>query len=145
MNLMRWDPFHDTADIFQRFNHLLGRNAGNGEPAVGADWRPTANITESEHEYRIKAELPEVRKEDIQIELNGDMLSIRGERKIDNELKDDKVHRIESFYGSFARSFRLPEDVDTDAIKAESRDGVLTIHLPKTKASTPRTVKVEVG
>ena len=145
MSLMRWDPFQDTGDLMQRFNQMLGRSpVGSGELGK-VDWRPAADIIENEKEYLIKAELPEVRKEDIRIDLNDGVLTIRGERKLETEHKDDKVHRVESFYGSFARSFRLPDDVDVEGIKAESKDGVLKVRLPKSQQSRPRTVEIKVG
>lgn len=144
MKLTRWDPFQDTGDLIQRFNQMLGSPGTETSGALATKWRPVANITENDKEYLIKAELPEVKREDIEIEVHDDVLSIRGERKVENERKDDTVHRVESFYGSFARSFRLPEDVDTGAIRAEARDGVLHVHLPKTKPSKPRSVKVDV-
>lgn len=145
MSLMRWDPFQDSGDLMQRFNQLLSRSsAGSGELAK-VDWRPVADIIENEQAYLIKAELPEVKKEDIRIDLNEGVLSIRGERRLETEHEDDKVHRVESFYGSFSRSFRLPDDVDVEGITAESRDGVLKVRLPKREAATPRSVEIKVG
>ncbi len=145
MSLMRWDPFQDSGDLMQRFNQLLSRSsAGSGELAK-VDWRPAADIIENEQAYLIKAELPEVKKEDIRIDLNEGVLSIRGERRLETEHEDDKVHRVESFYGSFSRSFRLPDDVDVEGITAESRDGVLKVRLPKREAATPRSVEIKVG
>ncbi|MCC5867246.1 MAG: Hsp20/alpha crystallin family protein [Gammaproteobacteria bacterium] len=144
MSLIRWDPFQDSGDLMQRFNQLLNRSPMSSGELAKVDWRPAADIIENDKEYLIKAELPEVKKDDIHIEMHDGVLTLRGERKLDKEHKDDKVHRVESFYGSFSRSFRLPDDVDVEAISAESRDGVLKVRLPKTKAAKPRSVEITV-
>ena len=112
-----------------------------GAPA----WSPVANISETETAYLIKAELPEVNKEDVKVTVNEDVITISGERRKEAEHQDEKVHRVESFYGNFSRSFRLPEDADVAAIQAESRNGVLKVRVPKTPAPQPRTVEVQVN
>ena len=108
-------------------------------------WTPVANISETETAYLIKAELPEVNKEDVKVTVNEDVITISGERRKEAEQQDEKVHRVESFYGNFSRSFRLPEDADIAAIQAESRNGVLKVRVPKTPAPKPRTVEVQVN
>jgi HSP20 family protein len=145
MSLTRWDPFQDSGDMLQRFNQLLSRTAApaSGDTTAYA-WRPAADIIEKENEFLIKAELPEVKKEDIHIDLQDGVLSIRGERKMEKEHEDDKVHRVESFYGTFSRSFRLPDNVDVENITAEGKDGVIRIHVPKTEAAKPRSVEIKV-
>src|SRR5690606_26687671 len=100
------------------------------------EWKPLANITETDKEYLIKAELPEVKKEDVKITLEDGVITISGERKKEEEFKDANEIRVESWYGSFSRSFALPDDVDTKAITAESKDGVLKVRVPK--AATPK-------
>ena len=148
MTLIRWEPFRELDDIFSRYGPFLGRLA---KPARGhgrwrtPSWTPLANISETETEYLIKAELPEVSKEDVKVTVDEDVITISGERRKEAEHKDEKVHRVESFYGSFARSFRLPEDADVAAIQAESRNGVLKVRVPKTPAPKPRTVEVKVN
>lgn len=146
MTLIRWEPFRDLDEIFSRYNPLFGRAATRG--GSGADesaWAPAANISETETEYLIKAELPEVSKEDVKVTVDENVITISGERRKEAEHQDEKVHRVESFYGHFSRSFRLPEDADISAIKAESRNGMLKVRVPKTPAPKPRTVEVQVN
>jgi HSP20 family protein len=147
MTLIRWEPFRDLDDIFTRYNPLFGRLAARagstGEEATA--WAPAANISETETEYLIKAELPEVSKEDVKVTVDENVITISGERRKEAEHQDEKVHRVESFYGSFSRSFRLPEDADIGSIQAESRNGMLKVRVPKTPAPKPRTVEVQVN
>jgi HSP20 family protein len=149
MTLIRWEPLRELDDIFSRYSPFLGRlaNARQGVTEGGEmqSWTPLANISETETEYLIKAELPEVSKEDVKVTVDEHVITISGERRKEAEHKDEKVHRVESFYGSFARSFRLPEDADVTAIEAESRNGVLKVRVPKTPAPKPRTVEVKVN
>jgi HSP20 family protein len=150
MTLIRWEPFRELDDVFARYSPFLGRLAsaartGNVEQGEPAAWTPVANISETETEYLIKAELPEVSKEDVKVTVDADVVTISGERRKEAEHKDEKVHRVESFYGNFSRSFRLPEDADFGGIKAESRNGVLKVRVPKTPAPKPRTIEVEVN
>ena len=113
---------------------------------IGRGWtRPSAEISETDKEFLIRAELPAVKKEDVKDTIDGGIITIQGERKQEKEAKDEKVHRIESFYGSFTRSFGLPENVNAEAIRCESKDGVLTVHVPKSNLvkQTPKQIKVE--
>ena len=149
MTLIRWEPLRELDDIFGRYTPFLGRLPVNGfatgaEPEARA-WTPAANISETETDYLIKAELPEVSKEDVKVTVDEGVITISGERRNELEHKDEKVHRIESFYGSFSRSFRLPEDADVDAIQAESKNGVLKVRVPKQPAARTRTVEVQVN
>ena len=132
--------------MFSRFPSMLERWArlsGSGEKSI--DWSPSADISETDQEYLIRASLPAVRKEDVKVMVEDGMLTVSGERRQQDEQKDEKLHKVESFYGSFSRSFSLPEGIDASAIRAESKDGVLTIHVPKTRAETkkPTTIKVQ--
>jgi HSP20 family protein len=151
MTLIRWEPFREMDDFFARYSPFFGRVSGPrpaaaaGEQPEAAVWTPAANISETENEYLIKAELPEVRKEDVKVTVDEGVITISGERRHELEHKDEKVHRIESFYGSFTRSFRLPEDADVAAIQAESRNGILKIRVPKKPAARARTVEVQVN
>lgn len=110
-----------------------------------ADWTPSVDISETEGEYIIKAELPEVKKEDVKITLEEGVLSIQGERKHEKEEKGKKFHRIERAYGRFVRSFVVPDYVDEAKIKAEYQDGVLHLHLPKSEKAKPRAIEVKVA
>jgi len=151
MTLIRWEPFRELDDIFARYNPFLsrlpgGRMAGTVEQADEMPtWTPVANISETETEYLIKAELPEVGKEDVKVTVNEDVITISGERRKEVEQQSEKIHRIESFYGNFSRSFRLPDDADVASIQAESRNGILKVRVPKKPAARARTVEVQVN
>jgi len=146
MNVIRWEPFGAMEDMVNRFPSMFERWArlsGGGEKGTG--WSPSVDISETDQEYLIRAALPAVRKEDVNVTVEDGMLTVSGERRQQQQQKDEKFHKVESFYGSFSRSFSLPEGTDPAAIKAESKDGVLTIHVPKTKteARKPTTIKVQ--
>jgi HSP20 family protein len=150
MTLIRWEPFRELDDFVARCSPFLGRLPGGrfaaaGEQPEAAVWTPAANISETESEYLIKAELPEVRKEDVKVTVDEGVITISGERRNELEHKDEKVHRIESFYGTFTRSFRLPDNADVASIHAESRNGILKIRVPKKPAARARTVEVQVN
>lgn len=151
MTLIRWEPFREMDDFFARCSPFFGRvqgrdlQAGAADRSALASWMPVANVSETDAGYLIKAELPEVRKEDVKVTVDEGVITLSGERRNEQEHKDEKVHRIESCYGSFSRSFRLPEDADIEAIQAESRDGVLRIRVPKKPAARARTVEVQVN
>jgi|SRR5581483_1033310 len=148
-NLVRWNPFSE----FDRMDHTLNRMmrkalSGWPRPALEGEtfeWSPSADISENEKEYLIRAELPAVKKEDVKVTVDRGMITIEGERKQQKEEKSEKHHQIESFYGSFSRSFALPEDVNADAIRCEDKDGVLTVHLPKneTYKTKPKQITVQ--
>ncbi len=151
MTLIRWEPLRELDDLFTRYSPFFGRVPGGRAAGPATDqsdmpaWTPVANISETDDAYLIKAELPEVSKEDVKVTVDEDVITIAGERRKEAEHKDEKVHRIESFYGSFSRSFRLPEDADVSAIQAESKNGVLKVRVPKKPAARPRTVEVQVN
>lgn len=143
MNIVRWEPFREMEDVFRQYSPFFARSArrNGGE---GAAWSPVADITETDKEYLIKAELPEVKKEDVKITLDDGIITIAGERRMEKELKEANEIRVESFYGTFARSFSLPEHIDAAAIQAEQKDGVLKVRIPKTKEAAPRKIAIEV-
>jgi HSP20 family protein len=146
MNLMRWEPFKAMEDMFN-LNRFPGFFAGGPRPMSGEyfEWSPPVDISETGEEYLIRASLPAVRKEDVEVTYADGMLTLSGERRQKEEVKDEKFHKVETFYGNFSRSFVLPEAIEADAIRAESKDGVLTVHVPKTKVETkkPTTIKVQ--
>ena len=109
------------------------------------EWSPSVDISETGQEYLIRAGLPAVKKEDVHITFENGMLTVSGERKQKEEEKKEKFHRVETYYGSFSRSFTLPENVDAAAIRAESKDGIITIHVPKTKTEVkkPKEIKIQ--
>jgi HSP20 family protein len=142
MSLIRWNPLGDLDDLFARFPRGLPRTSSL--LAEGVDWRPAANITENSNEYTIKADLPEVKKEDIDVTVSNGVLTLSGERRYEKSSDDEKEHRRETFHGTFQRSFALPDDVDVDAIKADTKDGVLIVHLPKRAEKKPESVRISV-
>jgi len=147
--LTRWEPFREMEDIQNRLSTLFGRapiRRGNGREEITlADWSPLADITEDEKEYLIKAELPELKREDVKVTVENGVLTMSGERKFEKEEKKKKFHRVERGYGSFMRSFTLPDDADASRVKAEFKDGVLTVHLPKNEKARPKQIEVKVA
>lgn len=149
MSLVRWDPFRELEDMTERLNRVFARPsaraAGGKEHLTVADWIPSVDISETDQEYLIKAELPEVKKEDVRVTVEDGVLTIQGERHQEKEDKGRKYHRVERSYGTFMRSFTLPESVDETGVKAEYKDGVLTLHLPKVEKVKPKAIEVKVG
>ncbi len=144
MSLIRWNPLGDLDDLFAGIPRAFGSRQ-SALPAEGVEWRPAANITENDKEYTIKADLPEVKKDDIEVTVANGVLTLSGERRYEKSTEDEREHRRETFHGSFQRSFALPEDVDVEAIKADTKDGVLVVHLPKQPAKKPQSVKIDVS
>jgi HSP20 family protein len=148
MTLVRWDPFRELEDMSERLNRVFSRpsarNSGKENLTV-ADWMPTVDISETETEYLIKAELPEVKKEDVKVTVENGVLTLQGERRQEKEEKGKRYHRVERSYGSFVRSFSLPETVDEAAVKADYKDGVLNLHLPKSEKVKPKAIDVKVA
>ena len=147
-NLVRWDPFSDINRIDRTFNRMM-RRAFSGWPRLAVEgetveWSPSADISETDKEYLIRAELPAVKKEDVKVTVDGGMITIEGERKQQKEEKGEKYHQMESFYGSFSRSFTLPDDVNAEAIRCEDKDGVLAVHLPKTETHKAKPKQITV-
>jgi len=146
--LMRWDPFRELEEMSDRLNRMFARPAArtNGkETMIVADWVPTVDISETDGEYEIKAEIPDVKKEDVKVTLEDGVLTIQGERKREKEEKGKKYHRVERSYGSFVRSFGLPDLIDEEKVKAEFKDGLLNLHLPKSEKAKPKAIEVKVG
>jgi len=145
MSLVRWDPF---ADMDTLFNRLMPSGFARWPqlPSNGnkLEWAPSADISETDQEYVIRASLPAVRKEDVQVTVDAGMITIKGERKQQKDDKTEKFHRVESFYGSFERSFSLPDNVNSDAIRCESKDGVLTVHIPKVEPHKAKPKQISV-
>lgn len=148
MSLIRWDPFSDMDAMLNRM--LSGNLARLPRFALGSqegrkiEWSPSADISETDKEYVIRAELPAVKKEDVQVTFEDSMITIKGERRQQKENKDEKYHRVESFYGTFERTFSLPDNVNSDAIRCESRDGILTVHIPKIEIVKQKAKQINV-
>lgn len=146
--LMRWDPFRELEEMSERLNRAFARPVArtNGkETLTVADWVPTVDISETEGEYLIKAELPEVKKDDVKVTLEDGVLTITGNRRQEKEEKTTKYHRVERSYGTFVRSFSLPDLVDETGVKAEFKDGMLNLHIPKSEKAKPRAIEVKVA
>ena len=146
MRVIKWEPFRDIDDMFDRVLADTMRRwprTSNDERRV-YDWAPAADVSETDGEYLIKAELPEVRKDDLNITVQEGVLTLAGERKAEKREENEKLHRIERFHGSFSRRFTLPDDADEQGIKAESKDGVLVIHIPKQKVAHPQPRQIQV-
>jgi len=141
MNIVNWEPFREMENLFNRYSRLARRSVLNGDLET---WTPSADISETDREYLIKANLPEVKKEDVKVTLESGALTISGERKQEKQEKGENEIRVESFYGTFSRTFQLPDNVDAGNVRAESKDGVLKIHIPKKEAAKSRTVSIDV-
>lgn len=145
MSIIRWDPFGEVDTFFNRmvsgqfWPRLSVENKGGT-----VQWSPSADISETEKEYLIRAELPAVRKEDIQVTVDNGVITIKGERKQQKEDKNEKFHRVENFYGSFERSFAIPENVKPDAIHCDSKEGVLSVHIPKAEVSKQKPKQIAI-
>jgi len=107
-------------------------------------WAPTPNVSETDSEYHVRADLPAVKKEDVSVTIDNDVLTIAGERTFEKEEKSEKVHRRESFRGPFSRSLSLPDHANASGIRAESKDGVLTVHVPKTKTERTKAIEIKI-
>jgi len=145
----QWNPWKELEDVEKRLSALWGspqgKVEGQKEAISVAEWSPLVDITEDEKEYLIKAELPEVKREDVKLTVQDNVLAISGERRYEKEEKNKKYHRVERAYGNFLRSFTLPEDADGSKVSAEYKDGVLKVHLPKSEKATPKSIEVKVS
>ena len=139
-------PFRGATTLQEQINHLFGDGMGHtGQESNLTPWAPAVDIFETEHELVVKADLPDVNPQDLDIRVENNILTIRGDRKFDNKVSEDNYLRVERACGSFSRSFSLANSVNSDAIKADYHDGVLTLSLPKTEEAKPKQIKVNVG
>lgn len=148
--LKRWNRMKDMEAFQQRLDSFMSSAPTLGperqqEPLAVVEWSPLVDISEDDKEYRIKAELPEVKKADVKVTAEAGTLTIMGERKFEAEEKGRKFHRVERAYGSFGRSFSLPDDANPVKVTAEFKDGVLTVHLIKDEKAKPQQVEVKVS
>ena len=145
MQLTKWDPFREMEDVFDRYTKgLTWPRFGRQEIMTHGDWVPRVDIAETEKEFVIKVEVPEIKKEDVKISVDNGVLNIHGERKQEKEEKGKKFHRVERFYGSFTRSFTLPDNADETKIEASFKDGMLNVQIPKTEKSKPKAIDVKI-
>ncbi len=144
MALIKWEPMREFEDLMDRYTRAMGWPARANETVTRGDWLPRVDIVETDNEFVIKAEIPEVQKEDVKVTVDNGVLSIQGERRQEKDERKEKYHRVERSYGSFVRSFSLPENVDDSAIKAVFKDGMLNLTLPKTAAARPKSLEIAV-
>jgi HSP20 family protein len=150
--LIKWNPFGELDEVQNRLGMFFGGfpsfsgkiREGNGKSLTLPHWSPLVDITEDDHEYLFKADLPEVKKEDLKVTVENGILSVSGERKTEKEEKKKTYHRLERFFGTFERTFMVPEDADATKIMAEFKDGVLKVHLPKSPTAKPKSIEVKV-
>ena len=150
MAIMGYDPFRQLLQLqdrlYRAFDQPNGLGRGTVEPAesVTGTWTPQVDVFESSEAITLKVELPEVNPKDVELQIEGNALTLRGERSLESADKRESYHRIERSYGPFSRTFTVPSTVDTENVRAESRDGVLRITLPKKAETKPKQIKVQV-
>jgi HSP20 family protein len=149
MAIVRFDPFRDLAQMQDRINRIFGeayRRSDGDDMLKGGDWTPPVDIYENkDHEIVLRAELPGLKREDIDIRVENSTLTLRGERKQEKEVSKESYHRVERAYGIFTRSFSLPSTVDTEKVSAAFADGILTVKLPTREEAKPRQIQVQVN
>jgi HSP20 family protein len=145
MAIIRWDPFRDLITIREKMNRLFEEavtSRGEEKDMMSSSWSPSVDIFETENELVLTAEVPGIDEKDIEIKLEDNTLTLKGERKLEKETKEENYHRIERAYGSFYRSFTLPSYIDQDKISAEHQNGILKVIMPKQPELKPRNVKI---
>jgi HSP20 family protein len=148
MAIVRWDPFRELVDMQRSMDQLMrsfGPGTSGREEAIGTNFIPPVDVYEDEHGVTLKMEVPGVDEKDLDIRVENNTLTVHGERKFENEEKEENFQRIERRYGSFTRSFTLPSTVETDNVQADYDKGVLKIHLNKRAEAKPKQIKVNVG
>ncbi len=145
-NLNRWEPFRGAANLHEHLNRMFGEGFDrNSEESNLTTWAPAVDILENEHELVVKADLPDIDPKDLDIRVENNILTIRGERKFEKQVNENNYLRVERSYGAFARSFSLANTVNSEAIKADYQNGVLTLNIPKREEAKPKQIKVSVG
>jgi HSP20 family protein len=144
MNIIKMNPFRELEEIQGRLNRFFTQ-APEHEAFVFPEWAPPVDIQETEKEFLVTADLPEMKKEEIKVGLENGILTIEGERHLEKEEKGKKFHRVERQYGRFVRRFNLPGEIDPARVQAQYKDGTLTVTLPKSAAALPKTVEVKVA
>jgi HSP20 family protein len=143
--ITRLQPFRGFSALQDQVNRIFNQTVQNqGDESALTAWAPSVDIFETPNELVVKADLPEVDEKDIDVRVENNLLTIRGERKFDKSVSEDNYLRIERTYGTFSRSFSLPNTVNPESIRAEYKNGVLTVNLPKREESKPRQVKVNI-
>ncbi len=144
MNLSVWDPFREMENLLDRYKNLPKRAIAKSDEKIFevGDWMPVVDINETKNNFVVKVELPGVDKKDVSVNIENGVLTIRGEKKVETE--DKKCHRVECSYGSFIRSFTLPQSVKADEIEAEYKNGILNLTIPKSEEAKPKQIDVKI-
>jgi HSP20 family protein len=150
MAIVRWEPFRDLLSLQERMNRMFdesyrSRTGGEDDWALGGSWAPPVDIYERDGNIVLKAELAGLDPKDVDIRVENNVLTLRGERKFENEVKRENFHRVERSYGTFTRSFTLPSAVDTERIKADFKDGVLQVTLPTREEAKPKQIAINAA
>jgi HSP20 family protein len=141
----KWEPLRGIDDMFDRYMRAMSWPANQGqELIVTGDWSPRVDISETDSEFQIKVEIPDIKKEDVKVRVDNGVLTIQGERKQEKDEKGKKFHRIERYYGNFIRSFTLPDNVDETKIGATFKDGMLNLQVPKSTRKNHNAIEVKV-
>ncbi|HTP44456.1 MAG TPA: Hsp20/alpha crystallin family protein [Candidatus Acidoferrum sp.] len=144
-SVIRWEPFRNVNSLQEQFSRLFDTSfPGRSSESDLTTWAPAVDIQETENELVLKADLPGIEEKDIDVRIENNTLTIRGERKFEKQVNEDNYLRVERSYGSFSRSFSLPNTINTEAIHAEYKNGVLSVQMPKRAESKPKQVKVNV-
>ena len=143
--LNRFEPFRSTSGLESQVGRIFNELFDRSQESNLTSWAPAVDIFENEHELVVKADLPDVKPEELDIRVENNILTIRGERKFEKKVDEKNYLRVERAYGSFARSFALANTVNSEAIKADYKDGVLTLTIPKREEAKPKQIKVNVG
>jgi HSP20 family protein len=145
MQLTRWNPFVELDEIQNRLNRLFVDKTVKMPGEAFADFAPAVDIQENDNEFVVKADLPDVKKEDVKVHLEDGVLAIEGERRQDKEETGKRFHRVEREYGRFVRRFAMPTEIDPEQVRAEFKEGVLNVVLPKAPAAKPKVIDVKIG
>ena len=144
MRMTRWDPFRELEEVSARLGRMFpARMPAEDEAGTFADWAPAVDVQETDSEYLVKADLPDVKLEDVKVAIENGILALEGERRQEKEEKGKKFHRVERSYGKFVRRLAMPTDVDEKKVAADFKDGVLNVHLPKSEQVKPRKIDVK--
>jgi len=147
MSIVKWDPFRELEELQARFGRFFPEPARRPfeEEMFFSEWSPAADVQETDTEFLIKADLPEVAKEDVKVQLEEGVLTIQGERKREAETNGKRFHKVEREYGKFVRRFALPVEIDATKVQADFKNGVLNVHLPKTAKAAAKAIDVKVA
>ena len=143
--LMRWNPLHEFQSVSDQLNRLLDPRYGDQPSVFSGSWVPPVDIEETKDKLYVRAEIPGMRPEDLDVQFENGVLTIRGERRFENDTNERNFHRIERSYGSFARSFTLPATIDSEQVSARYENGVLELTMPKREEAKPRRITIGPG